>query len=73
MTGAALRLLELTNTVLQRHVRALAVASAKVFITERARDRMQERGATDREVIECLPRGVIQRPPQPDCKSGRLK
>ena len=68
-----MRLLELTNTELQRLVRALAVDSAKVFITEHARDRMQERGVTDLEVIECLRRGVIQRPPQQDRKTGHLK
>ena len=68
-----MRLLELTNAELQRFVRALAVDSAKVFITEHARDRMQERGVTDLEVIECLRRGVIQRPPQLDRKTGHLK
>ncbi len=73
MTGATMRLLELTNTELQRFVRALAVDSAKVFITEHARDRMLERGVTDLEVIKCLRRGVIQRPPQLDRKTGHLK
>jgi hypothetical protein len=34
---------------------------------------MRERGVSDLEVIECLRRGVIQRPPQVDRKTGHLK
>jgi len=68
-----MRLSELSNTALQRHVRALALDSGNVFITEHARDRMLERGISDLEVIDCLRRGVIQRPPQADRKTGHLK
>ena len=71
--GATIHLKNLSNAELQRHVRALAADSAKVFITEHARDRMIERQVSDIEVIECLRHGVIQRPPQTDRKTGDLK
>jgi hypothetical protein len=68
-----MRFRELSNAALQRHIRAWAEDSSKVFITEHARDRMLERGVSDLEAIECLRRGVIERPPQTDRKTGDLK
>ena len=68
-----MRLADLSNAALQKHIRTLAKDSSKVFITEHARDRMLERRVSDIEVIECLRHGVIERPPQVDRKTGDLK
>jgi Domain of unknown function (DUF4258) len=73
MMGDTMPPREWTNISLQRHVRALAADSARVFITDHARSRMLERGVNDLEVIECLRRGVIQRPPQVDRQTGHMK
>lgn len=71
--GATTRSADLSNAALQKHIRALAKDSSKVFITEHVRDRMLERRVSDIEVMECLRNGVIERPPRADRKRGDLK
>lgn len=63
----------MTTVQLQAHIRRLAKDSQRVVITLHAYDRMSLRCVTDWEVYECLRKGVIQRPPQVDRKTGSLK
>jgi len=71
--GAKLPIRELSNVQVQAHIRRLASSSERVVFTEHAYERMRLRLVSDLEVLECLRRGVIQRPPQLDKQTGALK
>ena len=71
--GAKLSFKSLTSRELQAHVQALAQDSGRVFYTQHALDRMVWRQVNDTEVLECLRRGVIQRPAQWNPVSGDVK
>lgn len=62
-----------SNQEIERHIRGVASDSSRVFITQHAQDRMGQRRVTDIEVIECLRRGSIQRPPKLNRATGDLK
>ena len=63
----------MNNAQLQQHVRSLAQASHRVFISAHAAQRMQERQVSDYQVLECLRLGIIQRPPEIDQQTIGLK
>lgn len=70
--GVRMPLQQLSNVQLQAHIRRVAEHSGRVFFTEHARDRMLERGVNDKQVLECLRAGEVQRPPQ-RLASGELR
>lgn len=53
-----------SNVVLQRHIRAVAVDSALVFLTGHVKKRMRERGVGINEIYDILRHGTIVRPPE---------
>ncbi len=71
--GAKLSFRDMSNGQLQAYIRRLAQDSLRVVITGHAQCRMSSRSVTDWEVYECLRKGVIQRPPRFDRKTGCLK
>lgn len=56
----------MSNAQLQAHIRRVAQDSSRVFFTHHAQERMLQRAISDIQVLECLRRGVMQRPAQID-------
>lgn len=64
---------KLSSTQLARHIRTLAKTTANVVLTIHAKERMVERLVSNEEVLECLRKGGIRRPPEPNSKTGSLE
>lgn len=58
---------------LQRRIRTASADSATVFLTKHAKVRMKERKITVAAVLECLRKGSIRRPPEPNPSKGSLE
>jgi hypothetical protein len=57
---------------LEKHIRASAVSSSNVILTNHARQRMRQRHITDPMVLEALRQGRLALPPEPDMKHPGL-
>lgn len=62
-----------SSAQLQKHIRAVAADTSRVFITVHAKGRMRQRRISIHEVYECLRQGVLRRTPEPNPAKGSLE
>ena len=71
--GAPLSVFKLSMPQLEKHIRALAADEANVTISSHARQRMADRDIQPIELFECLRKGRIRQPAEPDFALGSLE
>lgn len=64
---------KLSDRQIERRIREIAQDSKNIILTAHAKERMRQRKVTVHAVYECLRKGNVRQPPEPNAAKGSLE